>query len=219
MIILSVICNGVDVNVLKSSQKYCQLKYYVGFLVKRWYVNLSFGNRMHYFGWHMPPYEFCVSLYHHRLYAQLLRALYQSDHSSGVSRKWIWTSAAMAVGKSHYDVSKWKHFPRYWPFVRGIHRSPVNSPHKDQWGGALMFSLVCAWINGWVNNRDAGDLKRHCAPYEPMVMFKFKLSKSYVLLWVAYPVIWILCDILPPWTKRSAFEGISSTRPFLRGIL
>ena len=24
-------------------------------------------------------------------------------------------------------------FPRYWPFVRGIHRSPVNSPHKDQW--------------------------------------------------------------------------------------
>ena len=31
---------------------------------------------------------------------------------------------------SHDDVIKWKHFPRYWPFVRGIHRSPVNSPHK-----------------------------------------------------------------------------------------
>ena len=30
----------------------------------------------------------------------------------------------------HDDVIKWKHFPRYWPFVRGIHRSPVNSPHK-----------------------------------------------------------------------------------------
>ena len=42
------------------------------------------------------------------------------------------------------DVIKWKHFPRYWPFVRGIHRSPVNSPHKDQRGGALMFSLICA---------------------------------------------------------------------------
>ena len=24
---------------------------------------------------------------------------------------------------SHDDVIKWKHFPRYWPFVRGIHRS------------------------------------------------------------------------------------------------
>ena len=30
----------------------------------------------------------------------------------------------------HDDVIKWKHFPRYWPFVGGIHRSPVNSPHK-----------------------------------------------------------------------------------------
>ena len=37
------------------------------------------------------------------------------------------------------DVIKWKHFPRYWPFVRGIHRSSVNSPHKGQWHGALIF--------------------------------------------------------------------------------
>ena len=51
-------------------------------------------------------------------------------------------------GKNHDDVIKWKHFPRYWPFVQGIHRSPVNSPHKGQWRGALMFSLICAWING-----------------------------------------------------------------------
>ena len=44
-----------------------------------------------------------------------------------------------------YDhVIKWKHFPRYWPFVRGIHWSPVNSPHKGPWRGALMFSLICA---------------------------------------------------------------------------
>ena len=49
---------------------------------------------------------------------------------------------------THDDVIKWKHFPRYWPFVRGIHRSPVNSPHKGQWRGALMFSLICVWING-----------------------------------------------------------------------
>ena len=53
----------------------------------------------------------------------------------------------------HDDVIKWKRFPRYWPFVRGIHRSPVNSPHKGQWRGALMFSLICTRINTWVNNR------------------------------------------------------------------
>ena len=58
---------------------------------------------------------------------------------------------------THDDVIRWKHFPRYWPFVRGIHRSPLNSPHKGQWRGALMFSLICAWINTWVNNREAGD--------------------------------------------------------------
>ena len=50
----------------------------------------------------------------------------------------------------HDDVIKWKHFPRYWPLVRGIHRSPVNSPHKGQWRRALMFSLICVWINAWI---------------------------------------------------------------------
>ena len=71
----------------------------------------------------------------------------------------------------HDDVIKWKHFPRYWPFVRGIHRSPVNSPHKGQWHGTLMFSLICAWINGWANNREAGDLRRHRAHYDVIVMY------------------------------------------------
>ena len=72
--------------------------------------------------------------------------------------------------RSHYDVIKWKHFPRYWPFVRGIHWSPVNSPQKGQWRGALMFSLICVWINVWVNNREAGDLRRYRAHYDVIVM-------------------------------------------------
>ena len=68
------------------------------------------------------------------------------------------------------DVIEWKHFPRYWPFMRRIHRSPVNSPHKGQWRGALMFSLIWVWINGWVNNRKAGDLRRHRAHRNVIVM-------------------------------------------------
>ena len=67
---------------------------------------------------------------------------------------------------SHDDVIRWKHFPRYWSFVRGIHRSPVNSHHKGQWRGAVMFSLICVWTNGWANHRDTVDLRRslwrHC---------------------------------------------------------
>ena len=70
----------------------------------------------------------------------------------------------------HDDVIKWKRFPRYWPFVRGIHRWPVDSRHKVQWRGALMFSLICAWTNGWVNNRDIDDLRRHRAHYDVAVM-------------------------------------------------
>ena len=70
----------------------------------------------------------------------------------------------------HDDVIKWKHFPRYWPFVRGIHRSPVNSPHKGQWRGALMIPFICVGINGWINNRDAGDMRRYCAHYDVIVM-------------------------------------------------
>ena len=69
----------------------------------------------------------------------------------------------------HDDVIKWKHFPCFCPFVRGIHRSPVNSPHKGQWRGTLMVSLICARINYWVNNREAGDLRRHRAHYDVIV--------------------------------------------------
>ena len=71
----------------------------------------------------------------------------------------------------HDDVIKCEHFPRYWPFVRGIHRSPVNSPHKGQWRGASMSSLIGAWLNSWVNNRDIDDLKHHRAHYDVTVMF------------------------------------------------
>ena len=70
----------------------------------------------------------------------------------------------------HDDIIKWKHFPRYWPFVQGIHWSPVNSPHKGQWCRALMFSLICTWINGWVNNGEAGDLRCHHAHYDITLM-------------------------------------------------
>ena len=46
----------------------------------------------------------------------------------------------------------------------------MNSPYKGQWRGALMFSLISAWINGWVNNREAGDLRRHRSHYDVIVM-------------------------------------------------
>ena len=80
---------------------------------------------------------------------------------------WVWHKHFLGLGLfriSHDDVIKWKHFQRY--------RSPVNSPHKGEWRGALMFSLISAWINGWVNNSEAGDLRRDRTNYDVTVMFQ-----------------------------------------------
>ena len=55
----------------------------------------------------------------------------------------------------HDDFIKWKHFSRYCPFLKGIHRSPVDSP-----------------TNGWANTRDTGDMRRHRAHYDVAVIRK-----------------------------------------------
>ena len=96
---------------------------------------------------------FCY--YTHKLETHLVAGQYQQHHYNV---------------KIHDDVIKWKHFPRSWPFVWGIHRSPVNSPHKGQWRVALVFSLICAWIKAWVNNCEVGDLRRHRTHYDVIVM-------------------------------------------------
>ena len=88
----------------------------------------------------------------------------------------------LLTGTCHDDVIKWNHFQRYWPFVRGIHRSPVNSPHKGQWRGVLMFSFIRAWLNCWISNREAGDLRRHRTHYDVSVMMTMsRLPVSYLL--------------------------------------
>ena len=88
-----------------------------------------------------------------------------------IIRLYDYPGAKEAILKNNHDyVIEWKHFPRYWPFVRGIHPSPVNSPHKGQWREALMFSLIWVWINGWINNGEAGELRRHRAHYDVSVI-------------------------------------------------
>ena len=52
----------------------------------------------------------------------------------------------------------------------GEFTGPGDSPHKGQWRGALMFSFIRVWINDWVNNREAGDLRRHRGHYDVNVM-------------------------------------------------
>ena len=73
-------------------------------------------------------------------------------------------------------LSWWRHqmepFYALLVLCAGISPVSVNSPHKGQWREALMFSLICAWINDWVDNREAGDLRRHHGHYDVIVMCK-----------------------------------------------
>ena len=118
----------------------------------------------------------------------------------------------------HDDVNKWKHFPRYWPFVRGIQLSPVNSPHKGRWRGALIFSLICAKINGWVSTHEAGDLRRHRAHYGVIVM-QFYICQidnnppNIQFWWTAVPII---CSQLSP-NSQKIFKKKTS-RPEIMAI-
>ena len=78
-------------------------------------------------------------------------------------------------------------FLRCWAFVWGFHWSPVNSPHRDHWCGALLFSLICAWLNGWVNNREAGDLRRHHAHYDVIAILM--VDQCALLCYLYYYVV------------------------------
>ena len=83
------------------------------------------------------------------------------------------------IATNHDDIIKWKHFSATLACVRGIHRSSVNFPHKGQWRGALMFPLVCAWINGCGNSRGTGDLRYPRAHYVVTVMWCWAISTHH----------------------------------------
>ena len=106
-------------------------------------------------------------------------------------------------------------------FVWGIHRSLVNSPHKDQWRRALIFSLICVWINGWVNNREAGDLRRYRAHYDvsvmnctfktifSMLLFQHEIRTVYICYHQSVEFINLLTFWLPPlfWSSVLKIES------------
>ena len=102
----------------------------------------------------------------------------------------------IGAGWCHDDVIKWKHFPCYWSFVRGIHRSPLNSPQRPVtwWRGALMFSLIRA-LNKRLSKQSWGrwfetqsrSLWRHC---NAMVLKMLPLK----LNWPSPPCFMCLCE-------------------------
>ena len=131
----------------------------------------------------------------HRTYTCSLEAVASSPglhthitHSS-YSKSWSLNKIIDILEATYDDVIKWKNLTRYWPFVR----SPVNSPHNGQWRVALVFSLICAWMNGSVSNREAGDLKSHLTHHDVTVM----ITKGIFLDENVSLTIQILLKLLP----------------------
>ena len=102
-------------------------------------------------------------------------------------------------------------------FVRGIHRSPVNSPHKGQWCGFFMFSLICARINCWINNRKAGDCSiwRHCND----ICHTFHCFEAYRIA-LTSSVTYYICDqfhfVISPNLRLFTTPGHESLSYFFR---
>ena len=100
----------------------------------------------------------------------ILRYKWHHSHICGSQCEWSWWSDLFGSRVLMTSSNGYIFRVNYWSFERGIHPSPVDSPHKGQWRGALMFSLLCARTNGWANNWDACDLRRHCAHFDVTVM-------------------------------------------------
>ena len=102
--------------------------------------------------------------------------------------------------------------------------SPLNSLHKGQWRGALMFSLTCAWMNSSVNNRKASYLRCHCAHYDVTVMCvwaneidKKALCDSIISWYVLISGTWNAVSIRL-YSFNSAYLVINTPIPTPKGI-
>ena len=167
--------------------QYCRVPYYNGSLFPVNPCTWSSYSPEHFKIQHIWLYSQDVSIYIYIIYiyyilrnSRCLWCIFYGHLNFGHIAQYVDSQVLKQPFKSWW-VIKWKHFPRYWPFVRGFHRSPENSPHRGQWRGALMFSLICAWINGWVNNGEAVDLRRHRVHYDVTLMYK--TSYHMALAW------------------------------------
>ena len=153
-----------------------------------WAINLATNDKFYFNGWCQTKYLHFFNWLRQHPYSIFYRISCIFNvmlQLRFVKRNQVRPSLPLSVSYYyHDDVIKWKHFPRYWPFVWRIHRSPVNSPQKASDAELWYFLWSAPWINGWVNNREAGDLRRHRAHYDVIVVdcVEIKYIVMYLLI-------------------------------------
>ena len=90
-----------------------------------------------------------------------------------------------------------------------------NYPHKGQWRGALMFSLICVWKNGWVNNREAGDLRRYRAHYDVTVIHDKIVPHKCLYKGILSNTIEIFKLIMNQYGAKTKYSGITRSIPWI----
>ena len=117
------------------------------------------------------PYTFRLSLARRRATLLLLHDIWKLQHPQDM---W-WLPLLKCCNRQCWQIIVhgnrilwWRH--KMKTFSAKLAICTGNSPHKGQWRGALMFSLICDRINCWVNNGEAVDLRRHPAHYDVIVM-------------------------------------------------
>ena len=88
-----------------------------------------------------------------------------------------------------FAVSWWRHQMETFSALLAIcaGNSPVTGKflaHTGQWHGPLMFSLIWAWMDGWVNNGEAGDLRRYRAHYDAIAMMCLFTPVRQFFVWI-----------------------------------
>ena len=145
------------------------------------------------FTWHRPTVEPVCLLY-----------MYIRSKSKKITEKNLETTRLFLIWSVvymlHDDVIKWKHFLRYWPFVKestGHQWIPLTKASDAK---ALVFSVICAWTNGSASNdRVPGDLRRHHAHYDVTVMWWIEVQVA------AWDVLRLRTETGDWWFKRNNF--------------
>ena len=90
------------------------------------------------------------------------------DCSSPIANALVLLQSCVKPSISKKLYTWWRHQMETFSALLAI--CAGNSPHKGQWHGALIFSLICAWINDWVSNGEAGDFIRYRIHYDVTLM-------------------------------------------------
>ena len=105
----------------------------------------------------------------------------------------LWVQSLICISNCIDDVIKSKHFQRYWPFVCVCVCGGGGGGGGGGWFTGhrfirslrpvtpLMFSLICAWKNGWANNQDIDDLRRRGSYHDVTVMLLFCCVQHHVI--------------------------------------